>query len=87
MALSNYLLQSLVGILVFHGYGLGLWGAGRTAQVLLVLVVFAGQVALSHWWLARFRYGPVEWVWRAATYLHLPPMARGSLHLADGNSR
>ena len=45
--------------------------------VLLVLVVFAAQVALSHWWLARYRYGPVEWLWRAATYLQLPAMRRG----------
>jgi uncharacterized membrane protein YeiB len=87
MALTNYLLQSLVGVLLFHGYALGLWGMGRTAQVLLVLVVFLAQVACSHWWLARFRYGPVEWLWRAATYLQVPPMVRGSLHLADGNSR
>ena len=77
MALTNYLLQSLVGVLLFHGYGLGLWGMGRAAQVLLVLVVFAAQVALSHWWLARYRYGPVEWLWRAVTYLRLPAMRRG----------
>ena len=76
MALTNYLLQSLVGILLFHGYGLGLWGMGRAAQLLLVLLVFAAQVAASHWWLRRFRYGPVEWLWRAATYLRFPPMRR-----------
>lgn len=76
MALTNYLLQSVVGILVFHGYGLGLWGMGRAAQALLVLAVFAAQVALSHWWLARFTHGPVEWLWRAATYLRLPAMRR-----------
>lgn len=76
MALTNYLLQSLVGILLFHGYGLGLWGMGRAAQLLLVLLVFAAQVAASHWWLRRFRYGPVEWLWRSATYLRFPPMRR-----------
>ncbi|MFC4728730.1 DUF418 domain-containing protein [Coralloluteibacterium thermophilus] len=66
MALTNYLMQSLVASLVFYGYGLGQWGQmGRTGQCALVLVVFAAQLALSRWWLARFAYGPVEWLWRA----------------------
>jgi len=77
MALSNYLLQSLVGTGVFYGYGLGYFGSvGRARQVLFVAGVFAAQLVLSRWWLARFRFGPVEWLWRAATYLHLPPMRR-----------
>lgn len=77
MALSNYLLQSLVGTLVFNGYGLGLWGqVSRAGQVVLVLVVFALQLYLSRWWLARYRMGPVEWLWRAITYLQWPVMRR-----------
>ena len=77
MALTNYLLQSLVGTLLFYGYGLGLWGdVSRAGQTLIVFVVFALQVAASHWWLARFRFGPMEWVWRSFTYLQLPPMRR-----------
>lgn len=77
MALTNYLLQSVVGTLIFYGYGLGLWGEiGRSAQVAIVLAVFAGQVAFSHWWLTRFRFGPMEWLWRAGTYLQWPPMRR-----------
>ena len=44
--------------------------------VLFVVAVFALQVVASRWWLARFRYGPMEWLWRAATYLRLPPMRR-----------
>jgi len=43
---------------------------------LLVLGVFAVQLVLSRWWLARFRFGPAEWLWRALTYWHLPPMRR-----------
>ena len=75
MALTNYLVQSVVGTLLFYGYGFGLWGdVSRAGQTLLVLVVFALQVAASHWWLARFRFGPVEWLWRAFTYLQRPPM-------------
>ncbi|MEZ0472051.1 DUF418 domain-containing protein [Luteimonas salinilitoris] len=73
MALTNYLLQSLVGSLVFYGYGLAMWGRiGHAGLVLLAVVVFALQVAASRWWLARFRFGPVEWLWRWATYGRRP---------------
>jgi len=76
MALSNYLTQSLVFALLFYGHGLGLWGMGRAAQVGVALLLCALQVGFSHWWLARFQYGPAEWVWRAVTYLRWPPMRR-----------
>ena len=77
MALSNYLLQSVAGTLLFYGYGFALWGqVSRTAQVLGVLAFFALQVLASHWWLARFRQGPVEWLWRAFTYWRLPRLRR-----------
>jgi uncharacterized protein len=77
MALSNYLLQSLVFSTLLFGYGFGLWGkVSRSAQVLLVLAFFVVQIALSRWWLARFRYGPMEWLWRAGTYGTRPPMRR-----------
>ncbi|WP_255516303.1 DUF418 domain-containing protein [Luteimonas suaedae] len=73
MALSNYLLQSLVGSLVFYGYGLALWGRiGHAGLVLLAVAVFVLQVAASRWWLMRFRFGPVEWLWRWATYGRRP---------------
>ena len=74
MALSNYLAQSLIGTLFFYGYGLGHWGTGRAWQLLFVLAVFALQMAFSQWWLARFRYGPLEWLWRWATYGKRPTM-------------
>lgn len=75
MALTNYLLQSLLGSLVFYGYGLAMWGRiGHAGLLLLVLVVFALQVLASRWWLARFRFGPVEWAWRWLTYGTRPPM-------------
>jgi len=79
MALTNYLLQSLISTLLFHGYGLGLWGQlSRLDQVLVVLVVFALQVVVSRWWLARFRYGPMEWLWRGFTYLKLPALRQSA---------
>jgi uncharacterized membrane protein YeiB len=74
MALTNYLCQSLVMSSIFFGYGFGLWGMGRTNQVLVALLLCAVQVALSQWWLARFRYGPAEWLWRAVTYMKIPAM-------------
>ena len=77
MALSNYLLQSLVWTFVFYGYGLGLWDqVPRAWHALLVIGFFALQIPFSRWWLARFRFGPAEWLWRAATYGQLPPMRR-----------
>ncbi len=74
MALTNYLMQSLVCATFFYGFGLGHWGWSRSAQVVFVAVVYAAQLAFSHWWLARFRYGPVEWLWRGFTYGQVPAM-------------
>lgn len=78
MALSNYLMQSLVFALLFYPQGLGLWGMGRTAQVGIAALLSVLQIALSHWWMARFHYGPLEWMWRALTYLTWPAMRRGA---------
>lgn len=74
MALTNYLTQSLIASTFFFGYGFGNWGVSRVDQMLFVAVVVVFQVAFSHFWLARFRYGPLEWLWRAVTYWTIPPM-------------
>lgn len=74
MALTHYLMQSLICMMVFYGFGFGQWGMPRAQQVAFVVVVYAAQVAFSHWWLARFRYGPMEWLWRGFTYRQLPPL-------------
>ena len=69
MSLSNYLLQTLVCTTLFYSYGFGLYGKVSPAVGLLpTILLYAGQVAGSNWWLGRFRFGPVEWVWRCATY-------------------
>jgi uncharacterized protein len=76
-ALSNYLLQSLICTLIFNGYGLGLYGRVSPAVGFgLTCVIFALQIPLSGWWLRRFRFGPVEWVWRSLTYGKRQPMVR-----------
>lgn len=75
MALTNYLMQSVVGVALFTTTGL----FGRVGPALLLfptVAVFAGQVWLSNWWLARFRFGPVEWLWRSLTYGRLGPLRR-----------
>ena len=75
MALTNYLMQSVVCTLVFYGYGLGFFEQlPRAWQPLFVLALFALQVAFSHWWLARYRLGPMEWLWRWMSYGSRPAM-------------
>lgn len=72
MALTNYLSQSVICSAVFYSYGLGYYGMQRAHQVLFVAVIVALQILFSHWWLSKFRYGPMEWVWRAITYWKIP---------------
>ena len=86
MALTNYLTQSLVCAIYFFGYAMGHWGMPRTQQVLFVLIVYVAQIALSHWWLSRFHYGPMEWLWRGFTYWHMPPFRRRSQALTHVSS-
>lgn len=75
MALTNYLAQSLICTLIFYGYGMGYFERlPRAWQVPFVLVLFALQVLFSRWWLRRFRFGPMEWLWRSLTYLRMQPM-------------
>ncbi len=79
MALTSYLMQSLVLSLLFFGYGAALWGdVGRAGQTALALALFAAQVLLSHLWLARFRQGPVEGLWRWLTYGRAPVWRRNA---------
>ena len=79
MALTNYLAQSLVCAWLFNGHGLGLWNrVSVPACSLGGCALFAAQVAWSHWWLARFRFGPAEWLWRVLTYGRLEPFRAGA---------
>jgi uncharacterized protein len=79
MALTNYLMASAICSTLFYGYGFGLWGqVTRPAQVGIVAAVLLLQCVVSAWWLARFHYGPMEWLWRAATWLQWPPLRRSA---------
>ena len=81
MALTNYLLQTLICTTLFYSYGFGLFGkVGPAWGVLLSIAIYAIQVPISVLWLRRFRFGPLEWLWRSLTYLRWQPMqARPSL--------
>ncbi len=69
MALTNYLMHSFIGILVFTGAGFALVGElPRWQLYFVVLGIWLLQLWFSPWWLARYRYGPLEWLWRVLTY-------------------
>lgn len=75
MAFTNYLMQSLIFVFVFYGYGLGLFGKLGAATALMIgIAVYVAQVVMSRWWLARFNFGPVEWLWRTLMYGQSQPM-------------
>ena len=75
MALTNYIAQSVLCTLVFYGHGLGLFErVSAPGQIGIVAAVWALQLAWSPWWLARYRFGPLEWLWRSATYGKRQPM-------------
>lgn len=69
MALTNYLLQTVVCVTIFYGYGFGQFGkVGALTATLIALGIFAVQIPLSALWLKYFAYGPMEWIWRQLTY-------------------
>ena len=77
MALTNYLLQSVVLGFIFYGYGFGMFGrVGVGAALLGGAVFYSVQLVCSRWWLNRFYYGPVEWLWRSISYLQWQPFQR-----------
>lgn len=86
MALTNYLLQTVICVIIFYGFGFGQFGkVGALGSTLIALGIFAAQIFLSALWLKYFAYGPMEWIWRQLTYrqrldlrLKRQPMAEDS---------
>lgn len=77
MAFTNYLVTSIVMTSIFYGYGLGLYGSvGRTALYLFCFGMWAAMLLWSKPWLARFQYGPLEWLWRSLSRWQLQPMRK-----------
>jgi uncharacterized protein len=75
MALTNYLMQTVICTLIFYGHGFGLFGkVERTQQILFVFGIWVFQIIVSPIWLRYFRFGPAEWLWRTLSYQKIQPM-------------
>ncbi len=70
MSLTNYLLQSIIGVSIFYGYGLGLYKyTGATLCLFIATLIFIVQLYLSHWWLSHHKQGPLENIWKRLTWI------------------
>ena len=79
LALTNYLLQTVLVTTLLYGSDAGLYGRlGIITRLPVALLIFILQILLSRWWIQRFRFGPVEWLWRTATYGRPPPLRAGT---------
>jgi uncharacterized protein len=77
MALTNYLTQTIICITIFYGFGFGLYGSvSATLGVLIVVTIYLLQVVWSNLWFRKFRFGPMEWVWRTLTYKRREPFIK-----------
>ncbi len=80
MAFSNYVMQTFIGNVVFLGPGLGYFGeVGPVCYTIFGVLVFICQLVLSTIWLKYFNYGPIEWLWRSATYKKWQPMRKKAI--------
>jgi uncharacterized protein len=78
MALTNYLSQSVICMFLFTGAGLALYGHLERHELYYVVVaIWVVQLIWSPLWLRRFRFGPLEWLWRSLTYWKKQPMRQG----------
>jgi len=79
MALSNYLMHSIITSVIFYGFGFGLFGKlERYELYYIVFSIWIFQLITSPIWLKYFQYGPFEWLWRSLTYGKIQPFKKGS---------
>jgi uncharacterized protein len=80
MALTDYLMQSVLCTLFFYHYTTGLYGRiGPAIGLVPTVILYGAQVVFSNWWLKRYRFGPMEWLWRGMTYGKFPSMRKEEL--------
>ena len=84
MALTNYLAQSAIALVLFTGLGFGWFNQLQRYQLYyVVFAIWAAELAWSPWWLRRFQFGPMEWLWRSLTRWELQPMRKAAAVVAD----
>lgn len=77
MSVTNYMAQSVIGVCLFYSFGASLAVKLTFLQCLFVgLLIYAIQVVYSNWWMNRFYYGPIEWLWRILTWFKIIPNRR-----------
>ncbi|NPD84687.1 DUF418 domain-containing protein [Lentimicrobium sp. L6] len=82
MSLSNYAGQSMIGVFIFYGYGLGMYRfMGSSWSLIYGILFFILQVSFSQFWMRNYYYGPLEWLWRALTQLDFSiPLKRKTIN-------
>ncbi len=87
MALTNYLMHSIICTTFFYSYGLGMWGKFERFELWgVVLAIWAFQLIVSPIWLKYFLFGPAEWLWRTLTYMSLQPLLRRTPEATAGGA-
>lgn len=77
IALTNYLMQSIIATTIFYGYGFNMFAKWDRPEVMgVVVAIWVFQLIISPIWLSAFRFGPAEWLWRSLTYWRLQPFKR-----------
>jgi uncharacterized protein len=77
LALTNYLMQSVICNFIFMGFGFGLFGQLERLEIYYVVPgVWLFQLIFSVYWLQHYRFGPAEWLWRSLTYWKRQPLRR-----------
>ncbi|MFA6832530.1 MAG: DUF418 domain-containing protein, partial [Bacteroidaceae bacterium] len=72
MSLTNYITQSIIGVYVFYGFGLGLYKyTGATACLLIAIAIFSIQWIITNYWRKNHKHGPLEWVWKKLTWIKI----------------
>jgi uncharacterized protein len=82
MTLTNYIAQNILGAFIFSGIGLGIADTmPYWFYFSLAVVIFVLQLFISKWWLSKYNYGPIEWLWRSASYRRLFPFKKTEIHV------
>ena len=70
MSLSNYVMQSIIGSVIYYGFGMGLYRyTGASISLLIGLLLFLLQLAFCRWWMKNHSYGPLEGIWHRLTWI------------------